>query len=92
VLSAEETHQPSPLQLKEEARIAFLAQHMLSEPEQFELNHISALLALLIEGEWVAASVTRLLAKTVPKKNTPGIRGAWNPYLSHPPSHPKRVP
>jgi hypothetical protein len=57
---------------------------MLPEPEQLKLHHISALLALLVEGEWGAA-VTRLLAKTVPKKNTPTIWGAWKPYLSHPP-------
>jgi hypothetical protein len=72
VVSAEETPQPSHLQLGEEARIAVLAQPMLPAPEQMELNHISALLALLVEGEWCAA-VTRLLAKTVPKKKTPAI-------------------
>ena len=66
-----ETPIPSPLQLREEARIAFLAQTMLPQLNQLELDHISALLALLVEGEWGAA-VTRLLAKQSPKKK--GIR------------------
>jgi len=46
-----ETPIPTPLQLREEALIAFLAQPMHPEPDQRELDHISALLALLVEGE-----------------------------------------
>jgi hypothetical protein len=60
---------------------------MLLEPAQLDLEHISALLALLIEGEWGAA-VVRLLAKQWPKKKAAAIWNAWRPYLSHPPSHP----
>jgi len=85
--STKETPQPSPLQLREEARIAFLAQPMLPEPKQLELHHISALLALLVDGEW-GATVIRLVAMQVPKKKASAIWNAWRPYLSHP--HPTR--
>ncbi len=43
-----ETPIPSPLQPREKARIAFLAQPMLPELDQLELDHISALLFLLV--------------------------------------------
>jgi hypothetical protein len=62
----------TPLRLKEEARIAFLAQPTLPEPAQLDLEHISAILALLIEGEW-GATITRLLAKQWPKKTAAAI-------------------
>jgi len=67
-----ETPIPSPLQLREEARIAFLAQPMLIEPDQLEMDHVSALLALLVEGEW-SATIVRLLAKQSPKKKASAI-------------------
>ena len=73
----------TPLQLREEARIAFLAQPMLPEPAQLDLAHISALLALLVEGEW-GATGGHLLAQQWPKKKAAAIWNAWRPYLSHP--------
>jgi len=84
-----ETPVPSPLQLREEARIAFLAQPLLLEPNQLELNHVSALLALMVEGEW-SATVVRLLARQSPKKKASAIWTAWKPYLAHP-HHTRRV-
>ena len=74
----------TPQQLREEARTAFLAQPMIPEPKQLELNHISALLALLVEGE-LGEMVARLLAPQVPKKEAYAIWNAWKAYLSHPP-------
>jgi hypothetical protein len=62
VTAPSETHIPTPLQLREEARIAFLAQPMLPEPVKLVLEHISALLALMVEGEW-GTTAARLLAK-----------------------------
>ncbi len=46
--TAAESPHPSPLQLTEEVLTAFLAQPMLPETEHLELNHVSALLALLV--------------------------------------------
>ena len=37
----------------------------------------------------MGAAVTRLLAKTMPKKKTPSIWGAWKPYYSNPPLPPE---
>jgi len=80
---ATNTPHPSLLHLREEARIAFLTLPMLPEHEQLKLNHVSALLALLNEGE-LGATIIRLIAKQVPKKKTSAIWNAWKPYLSHP--------
>jgi hypothetical protein len=82
-----DTHHLFPLQIKEEARAAFLKQPVLPEPNQLELNHISTLIALLVEGEW-GETVTRLLATSVPKKTASAIWNTWIPYLSHPPLPP----
>jgi len=60
---------------------------MLPKPDQLELDHISALLGLLVKGEW-SAIIVRLLAKQWPKKKASAIWNAWQPYFSHPPSHP----
>jgi len=81
---AEDTPIPSPLQLREEPRLAFLAHPMLPEPEELELSHISALLALLVDEEW-SATVIRLIAKQVSKKKATAIWNSWTPYLAHPP-------
>jgi hypothetical protein len=78
------TQHISPLQIREEARTAFLTHPMLPELEQLELNHISPLLALLVEGEW-GEIVTRLLATSVPEKTASAIWNTWKQYLSHPP-------
>ena len=81
------TEAPTPLQLREKARTAFLALPMLPELDQLEMDHVSALLALLVDGEW-GSTVVSLLAKQWPKKKTTTIWKAWEPYLSHPPAHP----
>jgi len=52
-----------------------------------DLKHISALLALLMDGEWGAA-VIRLIAKPMSRKQATEIWQAWAPYLSHPHSSP----
>ena len=72
--SAADTPNSSPLQLREEARLAFLTQPVLPEPEQLKLTHISALLALLVEGDW-GVTIIRLIAEQVPKKKASEI---WN--------------
>ena len=81
------TEAPTPLQLREEARTAFLALPMLPESDLLELDHVSALLALLVDGEW-GSTVVNLLTKQWPKKKATTIWKAWEPYLSHPPAHP----
>ena len=69
-----ETTQPSTLHLREEALTAFLAYPMLRKPEQLELNHISALLALLVEGAW-GETVTHLISAPMQRKKASTI---WN--------------
>ena len=82
-----ETPHPSPLHFREEALTAFLAQPMLPEPEPLELNHVSALLALLVEGAW-GETITQVIAAPMLKKQASTIWNTWRPYLFHPPSHP----
>jgi hypothetical protein len=60
---------------------------MLPEHEQLELNHISALLALLVEGAW-GETVTQLISEPMLRKKASTIWNTWRPYLSHPPFHP----
>jgi len=66
------TEAPTPLQLREEARTAFLTHPMLPEPAQLELDHVAALLALLVDGEG-ASTVVNLRAKQCTKKNATAI-------------------
>jgi len=86
--TAAETPHLSPLRLREEALTAFLAQPMLPKPEHLELNHISALLAILVEGAW-GETITQLLATLVLKKKASAICNTWRPCVSPPlPSNP----
>ena len=67
-----ETPHPSPLQLREEALTAFIEQPMLSEPKHHKLNHISALLALMVKGDW-GETFTQLLVTPMHKNKASKI-------------------
>ncbi len=56
----------SPQQLREEARIAFLEAPLLPAPDQLDLLQPEALLAMLLDGEWAAATI-RLLTLLITK-------------------------
>jgi hypothetical protein len=60
---------------------------MLPKTEQLELNHVSALLALLVEGTW-GDTIPQLLSAPMPRKQAATIWNTRRSYLSHPPSHP----
>jgi len=63
----QETPTLSPLHLRMEAWEAFRTQRLLPDPDQLELGHVSALFALLMDGD-LGATVFKLIAKPMSKK------------------------
>ncbi len=53
---------------REEAYAAFLAAPLLPEPDQLRLEHISARLALLIEGPFQTAAIALITHGRTPEK------------------------
>ena len=84
-----DTPTPTEPQLRAAAWKALWAQPLLPELADIDLKHISALIALLMDGEW-GAVVIGLIANPMSRKKATEIWRAWEPYLAHPPSSPMR--
>jgi hypothetical protein len=67
--------------------VAFLAAPLLSDPDKLRLDHISAPLALIIEGPFQVAAIALLTPGRTPEEAN-NIRSAGEPHIRPRPTHP----
>jgi hypothetical protein len=72
---------------RKDAVMAFVASPLLPEPSQLRADHITALLALAVDG-LVHKAAIKLLALAYSQLEAKAVWTAWAPHLSPPRDHP----
>ncbi len=85
--TGQEEREISPNLARASAVTAFVASPLLHEPDKLKVDHISAFLALVVDGP-IHKEAMKLLAPEYSQHLSFGFWAAWLPHLSPTPDHP----